>query len=958
MRAATTLKKATTLTTATALMAATALMTACSPEDSETQANKDAVSISTNVTLSNNLADTGAMQTRTAASETPYTSSGATLTLCYGSTDSSQKSAFTYTPGAGWTTTAPLYWQDLKPNASAPEAEKYAFYAVAPQMPTDMTKGAVKTDQSNSPASTAGAETLTSFECSDLLMAYRTAAKSGALDLNLKHLLSQLQVQLVSGDGADALTPDELATATLSISGVQTQYALAYSGTASYTANGSGSDTDTGSNTGSNDTDGSTISVPSIAHPALATGTGNAADNLKPYTDGTGAAKSFRFIAPPQTTDANGLVLKFTLTVAGTQRSYTYTSSDGIALTAGAITRMEITASRTALTLGSITVTDWTTPAAISGTVHIDVTGSADTPDGHAPAFGSMNIWKGQAAFSSNGGSSSDLTAAPASALEYKKTGSTWATTGTPFYVDDVAEADRFYALALNVEADGTPVTSPITGLNDPVAAGPIQMKGGSIAFACRHLLAKLHITLAADANFTGGLLTGATISTPAMSPGYTLSYDGGGSDAIIATATGSKAPYATLNPATDYIVAPQDLGSATFTVTLTNGNTYTATLPDLKLEPGKKTILALTLSPSETGITVSVKDWEASTASKTITIDGITNSGTPGITGNAPFAPTNGDALKLTYVISGDGSSDALSTLPGQSATYTYSGTHPDGSWTANPPLYWDNIAATGFTNRFAALYTYADSSTPEADFLTGTAASTTASGGNTGYGTPLSLTLSHAMAQISITLVPGEGYKKTDAGSTSTDGNGSTGSSTDDGTNDMLAALTTRIVRLQGIAAASKTPAVKPDGTPDITLSASVSDLIGGTNTTATGGTDNTFENGKVYTVAPQTLTDDHIILLRLANGNTYTLKLSDIEETNADGATGNKLFGGNDGSGSDTDGSTGSSGTGTASIAPGRKYAITITVNETAVSLSGSIEPWKELTGSGGMTPDWQL
>lgn len=943
------IKTVMTMMAAAVLTTAAALMVACSPEDNETQASKDAVSISTRVTQSGNQASAAATQTRTDAADAPYTSTGATLTLCYGSTAGSQKSAFTYTDGNGWTTTQPLYWQDLKPNADAPEAEKYAFYAVAPQMPADVNKGEVGKDQGNTRAAgstqaagnTQAAGDLTPFEASDLLMAYQTAAKSGQLDLNLKHILSQLQVQLVSGDGADALTADELASATLSINGLQTQYTLAYSGTAM----GVGADGTGAGGTGADAGAGGT--VPSTAFPALATATGAPASGLTPYTDGNDATKSFRFIAPPQALNASALVLKFTLNVGGTQRSYTYTSGSDIGLSAGAITRMEITATRTALTLGNITVTDWTIPATITGTVTIDITGNTGGA-GSTPAFGSMKIWKGKEAFTgASGGNPTGaeaLTEAPAGALEYKKgAGNTWSTTGTPFYIDDVQSADRFYALALNAATSGgNAILDTKTGLNDPLAAGPAQMSRGAVALTYRHLLAKLRITLKAGSGFDDNLLNGAAISTPAMFHAYTLSYNAGADGAIIATGTGNKSAYNGLSAGTDYIVVPQTTSGA-FTVELENGNSYTAS-PSLTLKSGEITTLELTLNPSGIGVTVSVTDWTDASASQTIRIDGINNPGTPGISGGGSFSPSNGDALKLTYVTS----NGALSGDATQTATYSYSSSGASGNWTSSAPLAWDAIPASSFSGNFAALYT-SSTTTPEKDFLTGLATTGSGSSTNSGYGTALSLTLSHAMSQISVTLKPGEGYKNTS-------GDASTGGGTpNDGTDAMLAALTTRIIRLQGTTT-GYTPTVKADGTADITLAPAVSDLIGGANATPDVA-DAPFGNGTLYTVPPQTLTADHAIVLKLANGNSYTLKLADIEKA-ADAGSGTVTKAG--GSSAVT-----RAGSGTAEklfgaegkMEPGRKYAITITVDETAVSLSGSIEAWTELSGSGSMKPDWE-
>ena len=234
------------------MMVTAALMAACSTEENGMGANKDAVSISTRVTLGSDPAQMrsdGTPQARTggtpqtrADGTSAYTSANATLTLCYGSVDSGQKSTFTCA-GGSWSTAQPLYWQDLKPAGGT-----YAFFAVAPEMPGDVHKGEVRKDQSTSSinrgaaGSTRAAGTLTAFEASDLLMAYQTTTKSGTLDLNLKHLLSQLQVKLVSVSGSDGLTAAELASATLTIDGLKTQYSLAYNGTSGNSTSGAGGD--------------------------------------------------------------------------------------------------------------------------------------------------------------------------------------------------------------------------------------------------------------------------------------------------------------------------------------------------------------------------------------------------------------------------------------------------------------------------------------------------------------------------------------------------------------------------------------------------------------------------------------------------------------------------------------------------------------------------------------------
>ena len=728
------------------MMVTAALMAACSTEENGMGANKDAVSISTRVTLGSDPAQMrsdGTPQARTggtpqtrADGTSAYTSANATLTLCYGSVDSGQKSTFTCA-GGSWSTAQPLYWQDLKPAGGT-----YAFFAVAPEMPGDVHKGEVRKDQSTSSinrgaaGSTRAAGTLTAFEASDLLMAYQTTTKSGTLDLNLKHLLSQLQVKLVSVSGSDGLTAAELASATLTIDGLKTQYSLAYNGTSGNSTSGAGGD----------------ATIPSTACPALATATADAAaTGLTPYTDGTGDAKSFRFIAPAQTLTAGALTLRFTLTIGGTAHSYTYTSTgQEMNLTAGAITLLTITASRTTATLAGVSMTDWSTPTTITGTVGITITGSADTPTGSAPAFSTMKMWKVKEDFTAASGGSApgtrvpsepDKTEAPAGAHLYNRNSSSWTDASpTPFYVDDVASADRFYALAENTGSDGsTAIHDAKTRLKDPVAAGPTPMNGGAVALTYSHLLAKLRITLTANDNFDANL-AGATISSPEMLPGYTLSYSTG--NAITATATGTPDKYRGLSTGTDYIVVPQTV-SGDFTVALGNGNTYTATLSSpLMLEAGKITTLALTLNLTQTTIKVAVTDWgTGSTANETITIGDINSTG--GISeSDGSFTPATGDKLDIA---------DAGSSATG---TYTYGGS----SWTSTAPLYWDALNPSGSPYTFNALFTPVAGTDTDAglvkDYQGGKASDVT-------FGNELSFSLSHLMAQVSVTVKPGEGYE-----------------------------------------------------------------------------------------------------------------------------------------------------------------------------------------------------
>lgn len=830
------------------MMVTAALMAACSTEENGMGANKDAVSISTRVTLGSDPAQTRADGT------SAYTSANATLTLCYGSVDSGQKSTFTCA-GGSWSTAQPLYWQDLKPAGGT-----YAFFAVAPEMPGDVHKGEVRKDQSTSSINRGAAGTLTAFEASDLLMAYQTTTKSGTLDLNLKHLLSQLQVKLVSVSGSDGLTAAELASATLTIDGLKTQYSLAYNGTSGNSTSGNGGD----------------ATIPSTACPALATATADAATNgLTPYTDGTGNAKSFRFIAPAQTLTAGALTLRFTLTIGGTAHSYTYTSTrQEMNLTVGAITLLTITASRTTATLAGVSVTDWSTPATITGTVGITISGSADTPTGSAPAFSTMKMWKGKEEFTAASGGSAPgtrtpsepgKTEAPAGAHLYNRNSSSWTDASpTPFYVDDVASTDRFYALAENTESDGsTAIHDAKTGLKDPVAAGPTSMNGGAVALTYSHLLAKLHITLTASGNF-GANLTNATISSPEMFPGYTLSYSTG--DAITATATGTKAKYHELSAGTDYIVVPQTV-SGNFSVALGNGNTYTATLSSpLTLEAGKITTLALTLSLTQATIKVAVTDWgTGSTANETITIGSITSTG--GVSGSDnSFAPATGDKLDIA---------DAGNSATG---TYTYG-----SSWTSTAPLYWDALNPSGSPYTFNALFTPAAGTDTDTglvkDYQGGKASDVT-------FGNELSFTLSHLMAQVSVTVKPGEGYEDATASD-----------------------ITVSLNNLKKLAH------IGTDGI--LTLDDATGALTLGNPTEDGGGSGgNGNGGGKSFTatalIAPQTVAAGTVLVTVGINGSNYTLKVP-------------------------------AQPAGGFAYQPGKKNSITLTINKSEASLSFKVEGW---------------
>lgn len=90
----------------------------------------------------------------------------------------------------------------------------------------------------------------------------------------------------------------------------------------------------------------------------------------------------------------------------------------------------------------------------------------------------------------------------------------------------------------------------------------------------------------------------------------------------------------------------------------------------------------------------------------------------------------------------------------------------------------------------------------------------------------------------------------------------------------------------------------------------------------------------------VAPATLAATDVITLTRPNGNTYAVKLSELQVE----------------SGKMTDESTGRTST-LSSIEAGTHYILTLTVSETSVGISASIADWTEVNGSGTMTPEFE-
>ena len=121
------------------------------------------------------------------------------------------------------------------------------------------------------------------------------------------------------------------------------------------------------------------------------------------------------------------------------------------------------------------------------------------------------------------------------------------------------------------------------------------------------------------------------------------------------------------------------------------------------------------------------------------------------------------------------------------------------------------------------------------------------------------------------------------------------------------LVEALTSRAINLQKMKA---TDGIDIDGR--VALNGEVASITG---TTA-------FGSATSYIVAPQPLTDANTIVLKLATGYTYTMKLNTV---NIDGINLTKLD-------------------------AGTIYNITVTVNDTGISMGVAITDWNVIEGGG--------
>lgn len=283
---------------------------------------------------------------------------------------------------------------------------------------------------------------------------------------------------------------------------------------------------------------------------------GEARDLTLPLTaDGTIATA---IVMPTQAGDGKSI----TVTTAD-GKSYTATIAANLALAAGTVNTYTMTLHRNqaSITAGITPWTDGTTVPLES--LHIEV-----PADATANGLTTFEMWRNQAqktdtriyTFSNNGNSGTGI----------------WTATPKPFYIEEIATTDHFYAL--HTPADDR--KDGLTGLKDLLATGPASLQpsatgsiANSLSLNFKHLMAQLTVTLAPGKDFLTGVSTeGATVILPEMISGYTL-------DGITLTAddtkkTGYKNITVTSGRTAILTVVPQTLSQGTeISVKLTGGN-------------------------------------------------------------------------------------------------------------------------------------------------------------------------------------------------------------------------------------------------------------------------------------------------------------------------------------------------------------------------------------------------
>ena len=285
------------------MMAIAATFTACSSDD--TTGNQDNGAVNFTAVIGNSV-------TRASGGTSAYTGP---LTLWYGNVKGTVSAKYTYAGGA-WSTTSPLYWDNL-----TAASDKYAFFATNNEYPLhdDATGGTVAADQTAADG----------YAKADLIAAYyETAKRNQTLQFSLNHLMAQLTVSLSSSEGS--FTAAELRAASVVAQSISTGYSMTWASSITATA-----------------VTASKENVNLCADASNETST----DNF-----------IFRAIIPAQT------VGNIVITINGN----TYTMTMNKELNAGENTIQPVLAKKTGVTIGTVNVTDWVESSMTGKDIAID----------------------------------------------------------------------------------------------------------------------------------------------------------------------------------------------------------------------------------------------------------------------------------------------------------------------------------------------------------------------------------------------------------------------------------------------------------------------------------------------------------------------------------------------------------------------------------------------------------
>lgn len=443
----------------------------------------------------------------------------------------------------------------------------------------------------------------------------------------------------------------------------------------------------------------------------------------------TGSLSGTAIVVPTQA----GAGVKFVIRTADGRKTFEAALATTHALAAGTVNTLRIHLKQTEAAI-SVTVSPWTEGVSADLTnLTIDVSATHGTAEG----INSLTLW---------------IADAPDEVARYTFDPATarWSTP-TPFYLEALTGTEEFYARVAPSDATATDGLPDLLGNTLPALA---NLSTGGLAIDLQHLMSRIDLRLTKGTDFPDNIsLAAATVTLNGLLTGYEVSSTNIVT-ALAATEPDVYAPVTDALGAATVIIAPQTVSAGSkFTVILSTGNSYTATLAtDLILEPGKKHTLALSIVPSGLAIAISVSPWETGDGYQdAIRIDGILTTGTGSITGNESLAPIEADLLTLTHL--GAANDANATTLP--TALYRYTA----GQWTTDAPLYWDHLSqAAASRHRFHLLYTPA--TTPlgenETDFLAAEAL--------VDFGSALNFNLTHALAFVEVHLVAGTGFSTTD--------------------------------------------------------------------------------------------------------------------------------------------------------------------------------------------------